>query len=114
MRRIILILVDQLTLTLSSLRAGDRVCDVVLMAEAVAEATYVRHHKKKIALAFAAMRHFAAELRVHGWRVDYVALGDPVKSGSLRDEVARAVIHHGATQIIVTEPGEWRLMEDMA
>ena len=114
MRRIILVLGDQLTPTLSSLRAGDRVCDVVLMAEVVAEATYVRHHKKKIALVFAAMRHFAAELRADGWRVDYVALGDPAKSGSLCDEVARAIVRHGATQIIVTEPGEWRLMEDMA
>ena len=49
-----------------NLAAGDPARHRVLMAELHDEATYVRHHKKKIAFLFAAMRHFAAELR-RGW-----------------------------------------------
>jgi len=114
MSRLILVLGDQLTPGLSSLQAADRASDVVLMAEVMAEARYVRHHKKKIALVFAAMRHFAAELREQGWRVDYVPLDDPGNSGSLRGEVERAMVRHGCGAVIATEPGEWRLMQEMA
>ncbi|NOW45201.1 deoxyribodipyrimidine photolyase-related protein [Novosphingobium sp. SG751A] len=113
MKRIVLVLGDQLTRTLSSLRAADRARDVVLMAEVMGEATYVRHHKKKIALVLAAMRHFAAELRADGWHVDYITLDDPANTGSLRGEVMRACARHATADVIVTEPGEWRLMQDI-
>lgn len=50
--RLILVLGDQLTLNHSALKAADRDRDVVVMAEVRDGATYVRHHKKKIALIF--------------------------------------------------------------
>jgi deoxyribodipyrimidine photolyase-related protein len=108
-----LILGDQLTPGLSALRAGDRVRDRVLMAEVMAEASYVPHHKKKIAFVFSAMRHFAEELRGEGWQVDYVKLDDPGNSGSLGGEVRRAAARTGLSRVLVTEPGEWRLLEEM-
>jgi deoxyribodipyrimidine photolyase-related protein len=114
MTRLILILGDQLTPSLSSLCVADPASDVVLMAEVAAETTYVRHHKKKIALVLSAMRHFAAELRTLGWKVDYVRLDDPDNTGSLRGEAHRAMARHGASSILATEPGEWRLMEEMS
>lgn len=84
------------------------------MAEVMEEATYVRHHKKKIAFLFAAMRHFAAELVGLGYRVRYVRLDDPGNQGSLRAEIARTLeAHAGLDGIVVTRPGEWRLMQDM-
>ncbi len=107
--RLVLILADQLTSSISSLQAADREQDVVLMVEAMEEATYVRHHKKKIAFLFSAMRHFAEDLRSLGWTVDYRKLDDPDSSGSLGGEVARAVQGGGLACVIVTEPGEWRL-----
>lgn len=110
---LILILGDQLSTTLSSLRAADRTCDRILMAEVADEATYVRHHKKKIAFVFSAMRHFAAQLRESGWTVDYVELDDADNSGTLAGEVQRAVAQHDPARIVVTEPGEWRLLERM-
>ncbi|WDF75106.1 cryptochrome/photolyase family protein [Novosphingobium sp. KACC 22771] len=113
MARIILVLGDQLSLSLSALAAADPVSDIVLMAEVAEEAVYVRHHKKKIALVLSAMRHFAEELRGAGWRVDYVRLDDPANTGSLRGEAQRARQRWGAQDIIATEPGEWRLMQDM-
>jgi deoxyribodipyrimidine photolyase-related protein len=111
--RLILVFGDQLTPNLSALRAGNRASDVVLLAEVMAEASYVRHHQKKIAFVFSAMRHFAAELRLAGWQVDYVQLDDPDNSGTLEGEVQRARARHGLIQTLITEPGEWRLMEAM-
>ena len=80
------------------------------MVEVREEATYVRHHKKKIAFIFSAMRHFAAALREAGWSVDYVALDAPDNSGSFTGEVARAVERYRPARVVVTEPGEWRVL----
>ena len=87
-RRIIPILGDQLTRDLASLRGARKAEDRILMAEVMDEATYVRHHKKKIAFCFAAMRAFAAELQGVGWHVDYVRLDDEGNTGSITGEVA--------------------------
>ncbi len=108
-RNLILVLGDQLTPSLSSLAAGDRSRDRVLMAELHDEATYVRHHKKKIAFLFAAMRHFAEELRGAGWTVDYVKLDAAENQGSFTGQVAHALAQHRPERIVVTEPGEWRV-----
>lgn len=112
-RTLVLILGDQLTPAISSL--GDACLDdaVILIAEVAGEAGYVRHHKKKIAFLFSAMRHFAAELRADGWVVDYVRLDDADNSGSLAGEVLRAAERHGADKLRVTEPGEWRVLHDL-
>ena len=108
-----LVLGDQLSPGLSSLEdAGPG--DVVLMAEVAEEATYVRHHKKKIAFLFAAMRHFAEELRGAGLNVRYMRLDEPGNQGSLRGEVARALEDDPSlSAVVVTKPGEWRLLQDM-
>ena len=61
--RLILVLGDQLSPDIAALKAADRDTDIVVMAEVADEASYVAHHPKKIAFIFAAMRHFAAQLR---------------------------------------------------
>jgi deoxyribodipyrimidine photolyase-related protein len=104
---------DQLSIGLASLQAADKRSTVVLMAEVTAEATYVRHHKKKIAFIFSAMRHFAKALQAAGWQVDYIRLDNPENTGSLAGEVHRAVQRHRPDSIVVTEPGEWRVLQDM-
>lgn len=114
MARLILLLGDQLSAGISSLVEADAAEDVVLMAEVAEEATYVPHHKKKLAFVFAAMRHFAAELRAAGWRLHYTTLDDPANSGSLIGEVARARAAFGADQVLCTEPGEYRLRQALA
>jgi deoxyribodipyrimidine photolyase-related protein len=113
MRPLITVLGDQLTPTLSSLEAARGENGVVLLAEVSAEATYARHHPQKLALVFAAMRHFATELRTAGWRVDHVTLDDPDNTGTLAGEAERALARHGLDAIHVTEPGEWRLARDI-
>lgn len=107
------VLGDQCTRTLSALADLDPARDVVLMAEVIGECTYVRHHRQKIALVLSAMRHFARALAARGVRLDYVRLDDADNSGTLRGEVMRAVARHRPTRIVATEPGEWRVREDM-
>ncbi|MEL7729478.1 cryptochrome/photolyase family protein [Citromicrobium bathyomarinum] len=105
------ILGDQLTRTLASLSGRTKDDTVVLMTEVWDEATYVKHHKQKIALIFSAMRHFAAELRDAGWSVDYVALDDSENAGSFTGEVARAIERHDPRAIHIVEAGEWRVQQ---
>ncbi len=113
-RALRLVLGDQLSSGVASL-ADWRDGDVLLMAEVNAEATYVGHHKKKLAFVFAAMRHFADEQAAAGRAVRYVRLDDPQNAGDLFGEVRRAWVEAGPFQrVVVTEPGEWRLAEAMA
>ena len=108
-----LVLGDQLTRSLSSLRDIDPVRDVVLMVEVRDEATYVRHHKQKIAFILSAMRHFAGALTAEGMNVDYVRLDDPANMQGFTGELQRALARHDVAQVVVTEPGEWRVLEMM-
>ncbi|MGE3363616.1 MAG: cryptochrome/photolyase family protein [Rhizobiaceae bacterium] len=105
------VLGDQLSPGISSLQDIDRKTAVVLMMEVAEEATYVRHHKAKIAFLFSAMRHHAERLRRDGWTVDYVRLDDGGNTGSFSGEVARAVERHTPETIVVTEAGEWRVAD---
>lgn len=96
---------------LSSLRDIDPARDTVLLAELRDEATYVPHHRQKIALVFAGMRGFAQRLEAQGIRVRYVPLDEPANTHSLTGEIERAVAAGGFRHVVMTEPGEWRLKE---
>ncbi|RDD65689.1 cryptochrome/photolyase family protein [Thalassococcus profundi] len=114
--RLVLVLGDQLSEDLSALKAADRDGDIVVMAEVMTEAEYVEHHPKKIALIFAAMRKFAARMRDDGWDVRYSELDDTENAGSIPGELLRRAEETGAEEVLVTRPGEWRLiaaLEDM-
>ncbi|MEM6812484.1 MAG: cryptochrome/photolyase family protein [Pseudomonadota bacterium] len=108
-----LILGDQLNTKISSLDGADKDNDIILMCEVWDEATYVRHHKKKIAFLFSAMRHFAQELEKDGYKVHYTQLDDQDNTGSFRGEVERAIKKYKPKQIIITEAGEFRVLQDM-
>ena len=105
---------DQLTREVASLRDLDVANDVVAMAEVYDEATYVRHHKKKISFIFSCMRHFADELRMEGASVDYRRLDETDTTiTSFTDALVAAVDRHKPDRIVLTEPGEWRVRSEM-
>lgn len=108
-----LILGDQLSHHISSLRDCDPAKDIILMCEVWDEATYVKHHKKKIAFLFSAMRHFATELEANGYRVRYTKLDDKENTGSFHGEVKRTLQQFDMKQIVVTHPGEYRVLKSM-
>ena len=108
-----LILGDQLNKEISSLKHIDKSSDQILMCEVVQETQYVKHHKKKIAFLFSAMRHFASELIDEGYKVDYIKFDDKGNSGSFRGEVNNAIKRYKPKKLILTEPGEYRVLNDI-
>ena len=110
MSRLILVLGDQLSETLSALKSARKGADTVVMAEVADETAYVRHHPKKIALIFAAMRKFAQALKEDGWTVAYTQFDDTDNAGSIVGELLRRAEQFEAQEILATEPGEWRLI----
>lgn len=107
---LIVVLWDHLTPDIASLACARKTKDTVLFVEAKDEATTVPHHKKKLAFLLSAMRHFAQGLKADGWvNVDYVQLDDAANTGSLLDEVKRAVQRIDPTQVIIVEPSDYRL-----
>ncbi len=112
MAKLALITGDQLTLSLASLRTLNPAQDRLVMAEVREEATYVKHHKHKIALLFSAMRHFARNLRDAGWQVDYYAYSNDGPS-SLLAAVEQSLKAHQCTELVLTQSGEYRLQQAM-
>jgi deoxyribodipyrimidine photolyase-related protein len=108
-----LVLGDQLTHWLASLREADPQTDVICLFEVWEEATYVPHHPKKIAFLFAAMRHFATELEAKGFQVHYTRLDCPENTGSFFGELQKAVESYRPERIDLTFPGEYRVWEAM-
>lgn len=108
-----LILGDQLSDQIASLEGCNKKTDIILMCEVWDEATYVKHHKKKIAFLFSAMRHFAQDLKNKGFQLRYIKLDDPKNTGSFSGEVERAAREIKPDKIIVTAPGEYRVLMNM-
>lgn len=110
MPRLIVILGDQLTLNIAALsRSSAESGDIVLMAEVSEEATYVAHHQRKIVFTFSAMRHFADALQHDGWTVRYIKLDHTQNRGSIVGEIVRATEELEISEVVITEPGEYRL-----
>jgi deoxyribodipyrimidine photolyase-related protein len=108
-----LVLGDQVSESLSSLKGCDKKNDTILMAEVKEEATYVKHHKKKIAFLFSAMRHFAKQLEDKQFTVEYIDYNHANNKGSLFEQVKRSITSGSFDKLVVTEPGEYRLLDDM-
>ena len=108
-----LILGDQLNRAISSLSDCDKDNDIILICEVWDEATYVKHHQKKIAFLFSAMRHFAQELMDAGYNLVYTKLDAPDNAGSLAGEVGRVLAREAIAKVVVTEPGEYRVLSDI-
>ena len=110
-KRLRFIFGDQLSRNLASLQDINLETDLVLMCEVADETHHVKHHKKKIAFLFSAMRHFAEALRREGITVRYIKLNDADNAGSFTEELKRACAEHSVDEIVVTEPGEYRIWE---
>lgn len=107
---LVVILGDQLNSGSAAFDGFDAGHDVVWMAEAPSEAEHVWSHKARIAIFLSGMRHFRDRLRTRGFAVDYREMGD---SGSLLSELQAAVLKYRPAKVIVVEPGEWRVRNDL-
>ncbi len=107
------VLGDQLSETMSSLVDIDTEHDTVLMAEVREEATYVRHHKQKIAFLFSAMRHFGQLLVSHGADVVYVDYLHDHNKGSIVDQIKWQLTESQFDRVVIAHPGEYRLLAQL-
>ena len=71
MARLLLIMGDQLSHDLPSLKDADPAHDIIIMGELYEEASQPKHHKQKLVLIFSAMRHFAKSCEEKGFKVIY-------------------------------------------
>ena len=112
MKTIRLILGDQLNFGISSLSDINPNKDLILMAELNEEATYVKHHKKKIAFIFSAMRHFAEQCRKKGWNVCYIKYDSPDNKSNFVEQIQYAISNFSCDKLCMTEAGEYRLRQE--
>jgi len=124
LRNIVIVLGDQLDQSSAAFDNFDPRLDVVWMAEVANESEKIWVAKPRIAIFLAAMRHFRDVLLKRGWRVFYRALN--VKSAEwsgLSDkgapgetfaaQLAWTIAQTKPEKIIVVEPGEWSVREEI-
>jgi deoxyribodipyrimidine photolyase-related protein len=99
---------DQCTPHHTALAAADRASTVVLMIESIERARLQRYHKRKLVLIYAAMRHFAEDLRRAGWTVDY-----HVEAPDFATAFAAHVAAFAPARVVLMEQSEWGATEAM-
>ncbi len=110
-RHLVIVLGDQLDLQASAFDGFDPAQDRVWMAEAAQESTHVPSSKPRIALFLSAMRHFAQALRDAGRPLDYSRLDDADNTGTLAGELRRAIAQTKPQGLVMTAPGDWRVLQ---
>lgn len=108
-RRVLLVLGDQLDPQAAPLAALDPGRDAILMVEAREEAEHVPSHRQRTALFLAAMRHYALDRVAAGHRVRYVRLDEEGNRGTFRTEIERALRRLAPEEVVAIEPGEFRV-----
>jgi len=112
--KICLILYDQLSASISSLKEIDKQTDQLLFIETQDQFLDVPHHLKKIAFILSSMRHFADELRSENYQVTYVKMDDSNNSQNFDTELRNALNILKPTDLIITEPGNYQTKQNFS
>ena len=110
-RNLCIVLGDQLSQNITSLKNLRKEDDKILMMEVVNEATYVNHHKKKLILIFSAMRHFAEDLKKQGYTVIYSKINN--SSNTFTEELVKQCKNTKPKKIVIAHPGEYRVLQEI-
>ncbi|MGD9409645.1 MAG: cryptochrome/photolyase family protein [Thiohalocapsa sp.] len=108
-RRLLLVLGDQLNRDSGLFDDCDPVRDLVWLCEAASEATHVPSHKARTVLFLAAMRHFRERLVQEGLPVRYLELGAH-DHPSIEAALAADLRNLAPAQVRLVQPGEHRLL----
>ena len=109
MPKLIMILGDQLSEDISSLRNLSAE-DTVLMMEIRSETDRIKHHRRKILFLFSAMRHFAVQLS-EKCNVKYIKLNDPDNRHDFLENLALVIGRGQFDRVLMTEPAEYGLLQ---
>jgi deoxyribodipyrimidine photolyase-related protein len=113
LRHLVIVLGDQLDGQSAAFDGFDPAQDAILQMEVREEAIYIPQHKRRLVFFFASMRHFRDEQRALGRRVYYCELDDPANRGNFSDEIERWVEALKPQRVIVLEPGDWRVRDQL-
>ncbi len=113
MRHLLLVLGDQLDREASGFDGFDPKQDVVWMAEVAEESVHVWSSKQRITLFLSAMRHFRKKLTEERIPLHYTTLEDANNTGSLASELDRAIAHLKPEKLVMTAPGDWRVLQSL-
>ncbi len=111
-KNLILIFHDQLSLSLTSLKEIKK-NDLILLIEYRKYFESLNHHPKKIAFIISALRHFAEELMSTGHEVILAKLEEQSGIEPLLSIINKFIDLHHIEKIIVTEPSEYDLLEEI-
>lgn len=112
MRRLCLILGDQLNRDSNVFKDFDLGQDLLWMAEVSTEATHVWSHKQRIALFLSAMRHFAADLQADDLPLQYLTLGQHDFS-TLAEALANTLKREQPQEVWLVRPGDYRVLHEL-
>jgi deoxyribodipyrimidine photolyase-related protein len=112
MRRLYLILGDQLDRDSLIFNDVDSENDCFWMAEVNQESTHVWSHKQRIALFLSGMRHFAEELREKGLPLQYHFLED-AQFSDLAEALAHTITTEQPEEVWFVRPGDYRVFESL-
>ncbi len=111
LRNLVIVLGDQLDENSSALADFDPTQDAVWMAEVAEESAHVWSAKQRIAVFLSAMRHFAETLTAKGFPLHYTRLDDTANPGTLATALRQAIDQHRPAQLVMTAPGDWRVLQ---
>ncbi|NNF07377.1 MAG: cryptochrome/photolyase family protein [Candidatus Eisenbacteria bacterium] len=112
-RRLYLVLGDQLDEHADFFDEFDPDRDMVWMAEVVEESTHVWSHQHRIALFLSAMRHYRERCKALGRPIEYSELEDNTKRVSFADVLTASLKKHKPQEVLVQQPGDYRVLESL-
>ncbi len=114
MTKLILILIDQLSLDISSLtRFAIDSNDRVLLYENHQDFTEVKHHKKKIAFQISCMRHFKELLQQKKIKVIHHAINTKDNKASYINKIKKIVEQKKISEIVITKPSSYNKLQEI-
>ena len=113
MRRLVVVLGDQLDPEGGALEGFDPARDALWMAEVAEECEHVWSHKARIALFLSAMRHFRDAQRAAGRTVHYRELGAHAAPG-LAAALAEDLDRLRPEKVVLVRPGDFRVAQALA
>jgi deoxyribodipyrimidine photolyase-related protein len=112
-RYLFLILGDQLDPTLMMFNRFDTEKDAIWMAEVPAESTHVWFQKARITFFLSAMHHYAQAREKEGKTIHDKHLEDRGNQSDFATALRSAASKLKPAKLLMTEPGEWRVKEEL-
>ncbi len=114
MRRLYLVLGDQLDLNTVLDEMFDPAQDALWMAESEHEARRTWSHKARIVYFISAMRHFREHVRARGLPLHYRQADHSNPAASLAELLREAIQRLKPQQVVMVRPGDWHVRETLS